>query len=162
MRLTGFLIVIFICLSLRVHAEFDFSGYEKLTISEIKIRHAEDLLKAAPLPGYIVSANAFKYALPVSFTKRLRNLSKKNASVIKAWQKTLRVPDDFINLYKQEFKIVFGDEIYWVPVQEELLPHMGTELHPGDKFELYVIVIGAIDNKLVFLATEFRSDRAPL
>lgn len=73
----------------------------------------------------------------------------------------LRVPDNFVDRYQHEFKAVFAKETYWIPLQEDLLPHMGAELHPGDKFDLYVLVIGAIRNKLVFLATEFKSDRAP-
>lgn len=129
--------------------------------ADIKTRHTDDLLKASQKSDYVISAATFKYRIPVTFTKELRKISKNNKTIIKAWQKALRVQTDFIERYQHEFKAVFGKETYWIPVQEALLPHMGSELHPGDKFDLYVIVIGAINNKLVFMTTEFKSDRAP-
>lgn len=145
-----------------VQADFDFDTYQPITFAEIKARHTDDLLKASQKSGYVISADTFKYRISATFSNELRKITNDNRTVIKAWQKALRVQTDFVERYQHEFKAVFGKETYWIPVQESLLPHMGSELHPGDKFELYVIVIGAINNKLVFLTTEFRSDRAPL
>ena len=157
------LMLLGICLVITpVNAEFDYEAYRQSSFSDIKAEHMDDLLKAGQSSQYVVSAATFKYSLPVSFSKELRKLSTGNKTLIAAWQKTLRVPESFVQLYQQEFKVVFGKEIYWIPVQENLLPHMGSELHPGDTFQLYVVVIGAINNKLVFLTTEFSSDRAPL
>lgn len=145
-----------------VYAEFDFDAYPSTTFSDIKARHSDDLRKARRESDYTISAVTFKYSLLVIFSKELREITPDNKTVIAAWQNALRVPDDFVNRYRHEFKVVFGKETYWIPVQEELLPQMGSELLPGDKFELYVIVIGAIKNRLVFLMTQFKSDRAPL
>ena len=133
------------------HAEFDFDAYPASTFAEINARHADDLLTGSRNNGYTVSTETFKYHIPVSFNK----------AVITAWQTTLRVPDDFVNRYQREFKVVFDKHTYWIPVQEGLLPAMGAELQAGDRFELYIIVIGAIKNRLVFLTTEFKSGRAP-
>lgn len=143
------------------YAEFDFNAYQITTFVDIKASHTDDLLKASQKSNYVVSAASFKYNLPITFTQELRKITGDNKTVIKAWQQTLRVPDNFVNLYQYEFKAVFGKETYWIPVQDELLPSMGAELLSGDKFELYVLLIGAIKNKLVFLTTEFKSDRAP-
>ena len=142
-------------------AEFDFRSYQPVSFSEILQNHRDDLLKASQKSDYTVSAATFKYVIPVKFIKELRKVSGTNKTVIRAWQRALRVPDGFINLYEHEFKAEFNSEIYWIPVQEDLLLPMSSELHPGDTFELYVVVIGAKDNKLVMLATEFKSDRAP-
>jgi len=159
-RIYSALILFFILMP--AYAEFDFDAYQTTSFADIKASHRDDLLKASQKSDYVISAATFKYRMTVTFTKKLRKLSANNKTVINAWQNALRVSDDFVNLYQYEFKAVFGKESYWIPVQEELLPHMGSELHAGDKFELYIIVIGAIKNRLVFLTTEFKSDRVPL
>ncbi len=158
-KLYRILIVFFVITP--AYADFDFDAYQRSSFAEIKTSHSVDLLKTSRSSEYVISAATFKYRIPVIFSKQLRTITADNQAVIKAWQTTLRVPDDFINLYRQEFKVVFGKDTYWIPVQEELLPAMGSELHEGDTFELYVIVIGAIKDRLVFLTTEFKSDRAP-
>lgn len=148
--------------SLVALAEFDFGAYQAITFADLNARHTDDLLKASQKSDYVISAATFKYQLLVTFSKELRKITNNNKKVIAAWQQSLRVQADFVERYQQEFKVVFGKQTYWIPVQEALLPHMGSELHSGDTFELYVVVIGAINNKLVFLTTEFKSDRAPL
>ncbi|MDH5445968.1 MAG: hypothetical protein OEY52_10445 [Gammaproteobacteria bacterium] len=142
-------------------AEFDIQSYQQVKFADIKTAHTGDLLKSSQKNGTIVSTATFKYVFPVKFIKKLRKLSILNKTVIQAWQDALRVPPDFINLYQNEFKVVLGNDTYWIPVQEHLLLPMSSELHAGDQFDLFVIVIGAKDGKLVMLATEFRSDRAP-
>lgn len=145
-----------------VQADFDYDDYQPSRFADIKASHTEDLLKPSLKRGYAVSLKSFKYHLPVTFSRDLRKLSAHNKTIIRAWQTALRVPAGFTDRYQHEFRVEFGKETYWIPVQEKLLLPMGSELHPGDKFELYLVVIGAIDNKLVMLATEFKSDRAPL
>ena len=142
-------------------AEFDYSSYRPAAFADIKSAHTDTLLAASRNNRPVVSGTTFKYRLPVVFSRELRKLSAANKAVMQAWQDSLRVPEEFVQLYQHEFKVVFGDEAYWIPVQEALLLPMSSELHPGDPFELYLILIGAVDNELVFLATEFRSDRAP-
>lgn len=160
MRNSLLILSILFCIA-PARAEFDFDAYQQSGFAEIKAAHAEDLLKASREGDYAVSAATFKYRMPVIFTKDLRKLSGNNRTVIKAWQTSLRVPAGFVELYQHEFRAEFGGETYWIPVQEKLLLPMGSELHPGDKFELYVVLIGAINSKPVFLATEFKSDREP-
>ena len=142
-------------------SDFDFDAYQPTTFARIKINHTDNLLKASQKSDYNITTTTFKYRIPVIFTKELRKITSNNRIVIEAWRTALRIPADFVDLYQHEFKAEFGNDTYWIPVREELLPHMGSELHPGDKFELYVVVIGAIKNRLVFMATEFKSDRAP-
>lgn len=158
---TSFLIIFCFLVISVVRADFDFQSYRSTTFQNIKKQHANDLLAASRKSEYVISAESFKYVMPVSFTKVLRKLSSPNKDVLKAWQKTLRVPDSFINLYRHEFKVEFNGESFWIPVQEDLLLPMNSELHQGDSFELYVVLIGAKDNQLVMLATEFKSGRYP-
>lgn len=158
-----FIIVIFFIISnTGSSSELDFQSYQAATFSEIEHIHGAELLKSSKKNEYVVSAATFKYVIPVTFIKELRKLSRHNKTVIKAWQSTLRVPADFVDRYQHEFKAEFGNEVVWIPVQESLLLPMSSELHPGDMFKLFVVLIGAKDGKLVMLATEFKSDRAPL
>lgn len=143
-------------------AEFDFDAYQLARLNDIKTIHADKLFKASQNNGYAVTTSTSKYRMLITFSKELRKINPNNKKIISAWQKSLRIPVEFVERYQQEFKVVLDKETYWIPVQETLLPYMGSELHSGDKFELYIILIGAINNKLVFLTTEFKSDRAPL
>ena len=157
----NYLIAIILVFSGPALAEFDFQSYQAASYTELKAQHT-DLLQAGKKSDHVISASSRKYVIPVVFIKELRELSAANKTVIKAWQTSLRVPDGFIDLYQHEFKAEFKGETIWIPVQERLLLPMSSELHPGDRFKLFVVVIGAKYNKLVLLATEFKSDRAPL
>lgn len=52
-----------------------------------------------------------------------------------------------------------GGQHHWVQVQDRLLPAMGEELKKGQRFDLYIAVLGATHNGCVFVATAF--DAAP-
>ncbi len=64
-----------------------------------------------------------------------------------------------IELYKHEFLVREGGEDLWIPVQEQLLPYMGTELKVGEEFALYIVLAGTVKGKWVFLATEFAAPK---
>lgn len=140
-----------------VCAGFDYQSYQRSTYQEIKKQHVREKMDS----GFSVSMSSYKYAMPVIFTKELRKLSEVNRKIITEWQTALRVPPGFADLYQHEFKAVFNSETIWIPVQEPLLLPMSSELHAGDRFKLYAIVIGVNDYKPVIIATEFKSDRAP-
>lgn len=142
-----------------VNAEFDNRSYTKADFSAIKAEHGEVFFGKMKDTDYNISAVTFKYRIPVTFSRQLRKISSDNKQVLDAWGESLRVKKEFLDLYHNEFKIKFGKETYWIPVQETLLPDMGNELNEGDEFELYVLLIGSTKDKFVFLTTEFKSNR---
>lgn len=146
-------------LTQQANAEFDPRSYTKSDFSAIKAKHGEVFFDQMKDTAYNISAVTFKYRLPVTFSRQLRKISHNNRQVLEAWGESLRVKKEFMDLYHNEFKIQFGKETYWVPVQELLLTDMANELHKDDEFELYILLIGSSKDRFVFLATEFRSNR---
>lgn len=57
--------------------------------------------------------------------------------------------------FRRELKIVEAEREYWVPVQEVLASSMKTELRPSEEIELFMIYIGQVDGRHIFLVNEF-------
>lgn len=138
---------------------FDYTTYKLQTLQQIKQTHAEAFAKQKKKSGYAITGDPFKYRMTVKFSREIRPITAANKQVLNAWAESLRVKQAFLDLYQREFKVLFGTETYWIPLQEPLIEAMGNELHPGDQFEVYVLLIGSISKRLVFLTTEFKSER---
>lgn len=146
-------------LSTFIHADFDYTTYKKAGFTEIKAEHGKSFFANKDNSHYTISATTFKYRIPVMFSRKIRNITSNNRTVLNEWGTSLRVKKQFLDLYQKEFMVRFNDETYWIPVQEPLVEAMGNELHQDDEFELYVLLIGSIQNNFVFLTTEFKSNR---
>ena len=57
--------------------------------------------------------------------------------------------------FRRELKIVEAEREYWVPVQNVLVSSMKTELRPSEEIELFMIYIGQVDGRHIFLVNEF-------
>jgi hypothetical protein len=57
--------------------------------------------------------------------------------------------------FRRELKIAEAEREYWVPVQNVLVTSMKTELRPGEEIELFMIYIGQVDGRHIFLVNEF-------
>ena len=58
-------------------------------------------------------------------------------------------------VFAQELKVSEGGTAYWFPVQEVLVPAMQSELRPGQGIELFMISIGYVRGRHVFLINAF-------
>ena len=57
--------------------------------------------------------------------------------------------------FKREVKVREGGVDYWLPVQEVLVPAMTSELRQGEEIELFVIYVGQVDGRHLFLVNAF-------
>lgn len=57
--------------------------------------------------------------------------------------------------FRRELKVVEAGIEYWVPVQEVLVPSMKVELGAGQEVELFMIYIGQVAGRHLFLVNEF-------
>jgi hypothetical protein len=57
--------------------------------------------------------------------------------------------------FRREVKIQEAGSEYWVAVQEVLEPDLRRELRPGEEIELFMIYIGQINGRHLFLVNAF-------
>jgi hypothetical protein len=140
-------------------ANFDYAAYQRSTIPDILARHAATECRPAAPREFVLSAHAYKYRIITTFSRELRPLSEDTKEFLRRYGTSFEWNQAVIQAYRREFLVTDGGREYWVPVQEALLPVMGDELKKGQRFELYVAVLGATHQRCVFVATEF--DAAP-
>jgi hypothetical protein len=150
-------LVIFISLSVAAAADFDFAAYKSATLDDITTRHINKECKSNELQESTYSAYAFKYKVIATFSRKLRPLSEDTKKFLNNYAKALPSSRNLMETYKNEFLVQDNGKEYWIPVQEPLIPAMGQELKEGQRFELYLAVIGGTSNRCVFIATEFNA-----
>ncbi|MDH5182167.1 MAG: hypothetical protein OEZ39_12735 [Gammaproteobacteria bacterium] len=145
---------------LLLYAAVDEDDYQKIDYTQIRHIHGALLKKSTAGTGHNLAATTHKYRLTVKFSRDIRKLSPANRKVLQDWGETLRVREDFLAQYQREFKVALNGETLWIPLREPMVNDMGNELHTDNAFELFVLLIGAIDQRFVFLATDFKSSRS--
>ena len=93
----------------------------------------------------------------VTYSGEFRDLPEDGRRLIAAWAASFNVPVA-PQAFPQELKVVEAEREYWVPVQEVLVPAMKRELRRGEKIELFVIYIGQVNGRHIFLVNEFRHE----
>lgn len=128
---------------------FDFARYRPTTIrAAIKDLPAQ--------PGVLVTTD-LPIRARVTFAGEFRDLPDDSRRLIAAWAEAMNVPVA-PGVFPQELRVSEAGTDYWVPVQEVLVPAMRAELQTGEEIELYMIYIGQIDGRHLFLVNAFDHD----
>ena len=138
-------------------ADFDFSAYKRTTIAGFLEKHKTTECRKLSEPTTVISAVPHKYSIVTNFSRDLRPLTQENKEFLKKYGKAIRSNQQIVEMYKNEVLVQENGVDYWVPVQEQLIPALGEELKQGQRFVLYVVLIGAVNNRCVFIATEFNA-----
>ncbi|MBN1352505.1 hypothetical protein JXJ21_24110 [candidate division KSB1 bacterium] len=72
-----------------------------------------------------------------------------------------KIDSTFLSLYQQEILVSEGAREHWIPMQEQLFPHLDRELVKNDTASLYIILAGKVESELLFIATEFDKPVSP-
>jgi len=114
------------------------------------IEHTTLQLESEPLVQIVAQAHE------PSPTERSGDRNRHDADVdhIAAWADTFQVPQA-PPLFQREVRAVEDGIEYWMPVQEILEPAMTAELSPGDEIEVFVIHIGQMSDRQLFLINKF-------
>lgn len=98
----------------------------------------------------------------VVFTGDYRNTSDFRLIGITAWMATFAptlTAEDVALLFGQEMRVLEGDQEYWLPAQNSLIPIMDEELSVGDEFDVLVVWMGTtrVDSQLepIYLLNAF-------
>ncbi len=148
-------------------AEFNVASYTVTTLQEIIIAEEQnrslDQTEAANHAVRIqLEYGVFKYRVPCCYSNVQRPISEKKKNVITMWMESLKIDPQIASLYQQEIQVTEGMRILWIPIQEQLFPHIHQELVINDKFELFIIFIGKVESDFLFIATEFQNLHSPV
>ena len=90
----------------------------------------------------------------VVYSGEFRDLPGDSRRLIRAWSESMSaagITDEF----KREVKVREEGVDSWLPVQEVLAPIMLRELRPGEEIQLFVIYVGQVDGRHLFLVNAF-------
>ena len=151
--------ILIIALSLGMDASaFNYSAYAKSTVSMILEKHKNDACGSKSRNDYFLSYGFLKYSVIGKYTGIARPIDPEVKMLIEAWDTGLKKEGKMAALYKNELLFHINGNEFWMPSQQQLLPHMVNEMKAGDTFKVYVVLIGSINNKCVLLLSEFKSN----
>ena len=128
---------------------FDKSRYESSTLEAITDRYPSQ-------PGIALNPD-LPIRVKVTYTGRFRGLAADTRRLIEAWSAAM-TGVDVARGFRRELEVDPGGQRYWLAVQEVLVPVMEAELRAGESVELFVIYIGQIERRHVFLINAFDHD----
>lgn len=125
---------------------FDFSRYQP--------RMMKELIRDYPRQKGLVITNDVPVRSKVVYSGEFRDLPNDSRRLIALWSESMNVPG-MPQAFRQELKVAEAGINYWVPAQEVLVPSMKRELRPGEEIELFIIYIGQVAGRHIFLVNEF-------
>ena len=128
---------------------FDSSRYQPSTLEAIVGQYPGR-------PGIILNPDV-PFRVRVTYTGRFRPLAPDTRRLIEAWSAAM-AGADVAGAFRRELDVEQRGQRYWLALQEVLVPQMKGELRAGEAIELFVIYIGQIDARHVFLINAFDHD----
>ena len=122
--------------------------------SRYRPRQLNDLIREYPAQGELVITRDIPIRSKVVYSGEFRDLPDDARLLIAAWAQAMNVPVA-PGAFRREVKIREAGVEYWLPVQEVLWPVMNAELLPQEKIEVFVIYIGQVNGRHVFLINAF-------
>ncbi|MFQ5960013.1 MAG: hypothetical protein ACE5K9_02780 [Candidatus Methylomirabilales bacterium] len=136
------------------HAEFNFKRYRPYSLGQAIADHSH-----GERADWVIEAGSFKYRVRVTYTGEQREIKASVKDLISKWVKSLGLNPKLLTLFKHEILVREGSGQYWLPIQEQLLPHVARELRVGGPVDLYVMHVGSTKTELVFIVNEFQARR---
>ncbi|MBA7471255.1 hypothetical protein ES707_06561 [subsurface metagenome] len=134
---------------------FDYDSYKPFTMNSVVLAHPRDDDTPPEIDfESLECGRLLKIRVKAIYSGEFRPLSKIHKRVLSMWCKSTR-KDQVFELFKQEVKLKEGKNIYWVPIQEALVPDLKKEAKPSQESTFYIVYIGQFNDDHVFLINEF-------
>ena len=135
----------FLTLGSRSAAAFDPSRYSPSLLG--------DVVRQYPVLRGLSLSSDIPIRSSVVYSGEFRGLLGDSRRLIRAWSESMSagITDEF----KREVKVREEGVDYWLPVQEVLAPIMLRELRSGEEIQLFVIYVGHVDGRHLFLINAF-------
>ncbi|MBN1998690.1 hypothetical protein JW935_14110 [candidate division KSB1 bacterium] len=165
-KLLIFGITLFMALPAGWSQEFNYASYIQTTLQDIIMAeeqiHSRDQAGVEKCTdGIQLECLVSKYQVSCCYSNISRPISETKKNVIKLWMEALNIDPQLVSLYQQEILVKEGMRPQWIPVQEQLLPHINQELVKYDTIELFIILTGKVESEYIFIATEFEKSISP-
>jgi hypothetical protein len=135
-----------------VSAGFDYSAYQPAELADVTNSIADEV---DPRADYWFDASHPKYNSVVTLTGKRRPIAPGLKDFISKWVRTMGHPASDIEMFQTEIEVSQGSTNYWVPIQQQLLEPLDTEVTAGEEVRLYILVMGAYLHTPVFSVAEF-------
>ena len=143
---------------LPAYAQIDRSAYRDATIDEVlaTLRLSVGAADGSEANTVLLSPE-FKYRLKVNATGNIRPLSPETAAILSTWGKAESGLPAFLKEYTHEVEVTANDKPIWLVWQRSLVAPFRAERSNGGAMEIYAILAGAIQGRLLLLVTAFES-----
>jgi hypothetical protein len=148
-RAGGIAFAMGVCVLLAIPSEASASDF-----SRYRPRMMKEQIRDYPRQGGLVITNDIPIRSKVVYSGEFRDLPNDSRRLIALWSESMNVPG-MPQAFQQELKVAEAGINYWVPAQEVLVPSMKRELRPGEEIELFIIYIGQVAGRHIFLVNEF-------
>ena len=128
--------------------EFDYAAYQPATLSDV-------VAGAGVHTAAWVAEGHPRYRTRVTFTGRIRVTPADTKRFIVRWVKAMGHPVAYADVFQQEIEISQDAVSYWMPIQDVLISQLTAEVDAGDEIDLYVLLMGAQADRIVFAISEF-------
>ena len=160
-------IAMFVFLPASWSGEFNYASYTQTTLQDIiaeEQKHSEEQVadkKHTVTENVLLECRVAKYRVSCCYSNSRRPISEKKKNVIKLWMEALKIDPKLASIYQQEIRMSEGTSVHWIPIQEQLFPHINQELVNNDTIELFIILVGKVESEFVFIGTEFAKPDSP-
>jgi hypothetical protein len=114
----------------------------------------KELIAEYPAQKGLVITKEIPIRSTAAYAGEFRALPEDSRRLIAAWAESFDIPG-MPQAFQRELKVVEAGVESWLPVQEVLVRSMTAELRPKEEIELYMIYIGQVEGRHVFLVNEF-------
>lgn len=127
----------------------DFSRYQPGRLDDVVATHPA-------APGLVINQDV-PIRTVATYLKQFRELPDDSRRLVRRWSESMNVPG-LLDAFTREVRVQQDGADYWLPVQESLVGLMERELRPGEVMELFVIYIGQVDGRRLYLVNAFDHD----
>lgn len=109
---------------------------------------------------FVLDPGSDRHRVRVRYTGKQRTIPEGRRAFLKAWARSVQGSHTVEELFDREILVEEGSRVYWLPVQNALLPAIGREVDPDDYVELFVVFVGGRAPDWIFLVNEFAASGA--
>ena len=142
----GVVLLVFVLLPAAHAFGFDVARYRAGQLS--------DTVRAQPTVAGVTVSPDVPIRARVVYSGEFRSLRDDTRRLIAAWGDSMNTPG-LLEVFLQEARVREGRAEYWIPVQQPLVAQMKEELDPLQEIEVFVIYVGQVDRRHVFLLNAF-------
>ena len=133
---------------------FEYDAYKPAELATVA--PAVERAPGSELHIYLDAAHP-RYRTTVRFTGKVRELSDEKRTFIRYWVKAMRHPVEYESLFGKEVETIQGGRNWWLPIQGSLVGAFLQEVAAGAEVELFVLLMGAVNQDAVFGISEFNA-----